>query len=185
MRRPMLKKVGLGLLGLVVLFLVVVALQPAGFRIERSTRISAPAPVIYALVTDFRLWDEWSPWAKLDPAMKKSLSGAAQGKGAIYEWSGNDDVGQGRMEIIETSPDRKVKIKLDFLAPFAASNTTYFELSPAGEAVTFTWAMTGTNDFMGKAFALVMDMDEMVGRDFEKGLSNLKGLAEREAKVAP
>lgn len=181
----MLKKIGLGLVAVIAVFLIVVSLQPADFRIERSARIEAPAPVVYGLVTDFKQWDEWSPWSKLDPAMKKTLSGAPQGKGAVYEWSGNDQVGEGRMEITSVTPERKVTIKLDFLKPFPASNTTYFELAPSGDAVDFTWSMTGKNDFMGKAFGLVMNMDKLVGGDFEKGLSDLKRLAERQAKATP
>jgi hypothetical protein len=174
----MLKKIGIGLAVVVALLLVVISLQPSAFRVERSTDIGAPTAVVFPLLNDFHSWDAWSPWAKLDPTMKKTFSGSPQGKGAVYDWTGNDKVGTGRMEITDTNGNEKVTIKLDFLAPFKASNTAEFALAPKGAGSTLTWSMTGKNDFMGKAFSLVMNMDKMVGGEFEKGLADLKKIAE-------
>jgi len=184
MRLGMLKKIAIAFTTLIAILLVVIALQPAEFRIERSTDISAPAPVVFPFVNDLHAWDGWSPWGKLDPNMKKTFSGAPQGKGAIYEWFGNDDVGSGRMEITGARESELVTIQLDFIKPFAASNITEFKLAPKGDATTVTWAMTGKNDFMGKAFSLFMNMDKMVGGDFEKGLADLKKQAEAKAQAA-
>ncbi len=184
MRGPMLKKIGIGLGAVVAILLVVVALQPAEFRIERSTDIEASAAVVFPYVSDFHAWDGWSPWAKLDPAMKKTFSGAPSGKGSVYAWSGNDQVGSGRMEIVALRENAEVTIKLDFLTPMETTNTTVFKLVPQGAGVRVNWAMTGENNFMGKAFGLVMDMDEMVGADFEKGLAELKRQAESKAEAA-
>lgn len=184
MRRPMLKKIGIGVSAVIGLFLVVVALQPAKFRIERSADIDASAAVVFPYVNDLHAWDGWSPWAKLDPAMKKTFSGAPKGKGAVYAWSGNDQVGSGRMEIVDLRENAEVTIKLDFLTPMEATNMTVFKLVPRGAGVTVNWSMTGENNFMGKAFGLVMDMDKMVGADFEKGLAELKRQAESKAQAA-
>ena len=180
----MLKKIAIAFAAVIAVLLVVIALQPAEFRIERSADIRAGAPIVYAQVNDFRVWDSWSPWAKLDHTMKKTLSGAEKGKGAVYAWSGNDEVGSGRMEIIDTRQDQSVKIKLDFLAPFAASNITQFVIKPKGNVTTLSWIMTGQNDFIGKAFGLFMNMDKLVGADFEKGLADLKKRAEAQAQAS-
>jgi len=180
----MLKKIGIGLAVVIVVFLVVVALQPSEFRIERKADIAAPPAVVFPMLTDFRAWNAWSPWEKLDPNMKKTFSGAPTGKGAVYEWSGNDDVGSGRMEILDVRENQQVSIKLDFLAPFEASNRTEFTLTPTGSGSTLQWVMTGKNSFMSKAFSLFMDMDKMVGSDFEKGLAALKARAEAQAQAS-
>jgi len=170
------------LVGLVAVLAVVVALQPADFRIERSTTIVAPAPVVFAQVNDFRRWDAWSPWARIDPAMKQTFEGAPAGAGAVYRWTGNREVGEGRMTMTESRPGELVRIRLEFLKPFAATNTAEFTFRPEGERTAVTWRMTGQRDFVAKAVCLVMDMDAMVGGMFEKGLAQMKTVAETAAK---
>lgn len=175
----MLKKIGFALAILLLGCVVIVALRPAQFRVARSATIGAPASAVYALLVDFRAWEAWSPWAKLDPAMKRIFSGADRGKGAVYEWSGNDQVGKGRMEIVAVRANEQVTIDLQFITPFEAQNTTIFSIEdrPA-DGVNVTWAMTGENNFVSKAFGLFMDVDALIGKDFEQGLANLKKLAE-------
>lgn len=175
------KKIALAFGALVVIFLVVVALQPSDFRIERSISVSAPPSAPFARVIDFRKWNAWSPWDKLDPNMKKDFSGPETGVGSKYAWAGNDQAGEGRMTIVSVDPDRKIQIKLEFLKPFEATNDTVFSFAPDGAGTKINWAMSGKNNFVGKAFALCMNMDEMVGADFDKGLQKLKELSEKAA----
>jgi hypothetical protein len=174
----MLKIVLLGLLAAVVVLLVVIALRPDTFRIERSATIDAPPSAVFAQVNDFHRWEAWNPWQKVDPAAKNTYSGAAAGPGASFAWQGNKDVGEGRMTIVESHPDDLVKIKLEFLKPFAATNTADFTFVPAGNKTTVTWAMFGDSPFISKAMGLFMDMDKMVGDQFEKGLADLKSIVE-------
>lgn len=178
----MLKKILIVLLVIIVALAVIIARQPSDFVISRSTTINAPAATVFEQVNDFHKWDAWSPWAKLDPAMKKSHEGAAAGVGAMYAWSGNDQVGEGRMSLTESRPSQIIRIKLEFLKPFAATNTAEFRFKPDGNQTTVTWSMFGTNNFMAKAFGLFMNMDRLVGGDFEKGLAQLKAVAETTAK---
>jgi hypothetical protein len=178
----MFKKILIGIVLIILVFLVVVALQPAAFRITRSTTIAAPPEVVFAQVNDFHKWDAWSPWAKLDPAMKQTYEGPPAGVGAIYSWVGNKDVGEGRMTITQSRPGELVGIKLEFLKPFAQVNATEFALKPDGNQTAVTWSMTGTNNFMAKGFGLFMNLDKMVGGDFEKGLAQMKLVAEAAAK---
>ena len=167
---------------IVVVFSVVVAMQPAHYQVERSATISAPQAVVFAQVNDFHKWEAWSPWAKIDPAMKTTYSGAQSGNGASYSWVGNSDVGEGRMTITESRPTDAIKIKLEFLKPFAATNATEFSFLPQGDQTAVKWTMSGDKNFMMKAFSLFMDMDKMVGNDFEKGLAQMKTVAEAAAK---
>ena len=178
----MLKKILIALAVIVIVLVIVVAFQPAEFRVSRSTVIAAPAPSVFAQVNDFHKWDGWSPWAKLDPNMKTTHAGAPAGTGAIYSWAGNSDVGEGRMTLTESRPSELVRIKLEFKKPFAATNTTEFVFKPDADKTMVTWAMFGTNNFMAKAFGLFMDMDKMIGGDFEKGLAQLKSVAETTGK---
>jgi carbon monoxide dehydrogenase subunit G len=164
---------------LVFALLIVVALRPAEFLITRSASISAPPAAVFAQINDLHKWEAWSPWAKIDPTMKQTYEGASAGTGAIYSWAGNKEVGEGRMTITESRPDEVVRIKLEFIKPFAAVNTTEFHLKPEGKQTSLTWSMSGTNNFMAKAFGLFMNMDKMVGGDFEKGLAQLKSAAEK------
>lgn len=177
----MLKKIGLAVLVLVGLFCAFVASRPAEFRIARSRTVDAPPAVVYSYVSDFRKWPQWSPWEKLDPAMQRDLSGGAAGEGAVYHWSGNDQVGEGRMTITEAEPAQSLTVRLEFLRPFAATNTARFDFAPSGQGTNVTWAMTGSNNFIAKAMGLFMDMDAMVGADFEKGLEALNAVSSAEA----
>ena len=163
----------------VIALLAYAATRADTFRIERSTSINAVPDAIFSLLTDFRRWAEWSPWEKLDPDLKRTHSGATDGKGAVYAWEGNKKVGAGRMEITQVVPPSRVVIKLDFLRPFEAHNVTEFTLAAGGTATRVIWAMTGVNNFMGKLMSVFMNMDKMVGKDFETGLANLKAVAEK------
>lgn len=162
----------------VVLFLIVVAMQPPDFRLARSTLISAPPEKIFPLVDDFRNLEYWSPWAKLDPDMQTKFEGPAAGTGSMYSWDGNNKVGRGKMTIIESRPSELVRMKLEFFKPFRATNTAEFTFVPEAGGTSVIWAMTGRNNFMAKAFHLLCNMDKIVGKDFEKGLSMMKATAE-------
>ena len=181
----MLKKILIGLGAALALLLIVIALQPARFRIERSISMAAPPEAVFAQVNDFHAWSKWSPWEKLDPNLKRSYEGPSSGVGAKYAWVGNDDVGEGRMTIEKSSAPGEIQIKLEFLKPFQATNTTIFTFAKSAEGNKTTWAMEGDNSFMGKAMGLFMNMDQMVGKDFEKGLASMKTEAEAAAKAAP
>jgi hypothetical protein len=161
---------------------VLVAMQPSEFRIERSATIAAPAPVVFAPVNDFRNWQAWSPWAELDPAAKSSFAGPRAGNGAAFAWSGSSQVGEGRMTITESRPSELVRIKLEFLKPFEATNTAEFTFKPQGERTAVTWSMYGHNDFVGRAVGLFVNMDKVLGEEFEKGLASMKSVAEASAK---
>ena len=182
----MIKKILLGIVivvvVLVVVFVCIVALQPTRYHIERSATMNASAPVVFAHVNDFHKWEAWSPWAKMDPAMKQSYEGATSGTGAVYSWAGNSQVGEGRMTITDSHPSDLIKIKLEFIKPFAATNATDFTFKPQGNQTTVTWTLDGNNNFMGKAFGLFMNMDKMVGGDFEKGLAQMKAVSEAALK---
>jgi uncharacterized protein YndB with AHSA1/START domain len=167
---------------IVVVLVVVVALQPSTFRIARSTTIAAPPSAVFAQVNDFRKWEAWNPWGKIDPAMKQSYDGAPSGTGAVYTWTGNKEVGEGRMTIIESRPNELVRVKLEFFKPFAATNTAEFTFKPEGDQTVVTWSMFGDNNFMAKAAHLFMNMDKMLGDQFEKGLASMKSAVERTAK---
>jgi hypothetical protein len=178
----MLKKILLGLVVAVVALAGFIATRPSTFSVQRTATIQAAPDIAFALVNDFHQWGEWSPWEKLDPSMKKTHEGAASGVGAQYSWIGNGDVGEGRMTIEESKPSELIRIKLEFIKPFESTSSTLFSFKPEGEAVSVTWKMEGNNDFIGKAFSVFMDMDGMIGKDFEKGLASMKTLAETEAK---
>jgi hypothetical protein len=168
-----------GLLALaIVVILVIAATRPDAFQISRSATINAPADKVFPLINDFHNWTAWSPWEKLDPALRRAYSGAPSGKGAVYEWEGNKKVGQGRMEITESLPPSKIIIKLDFIKPFSANNTTEFLLSGQGNSTNVSWTMTGKQPFMFKVMSIFMSMDKMVGKDFEAGLASMKAIAE-------
>lgn len=139
--------------------------------------------MVFAQLNDMKLWSAWSPWEKLDPDMKRTFDGPANGVGASYRWSGNDKVGEGLMSITESQPDERVVYKLEFIKPWASVATVTIALRPEGDGVAATWSMDGTNDFMGKAMSLVMDMDKMIGKDFEQGLVNLKNTSEAAAQA--
>ena len=166
----------------IVLFVLVVVTRPSDFRVTRSTAISAPPAVVFAQVNDFHNWDGWSPWARMDPEMKATYAGPAAGTGAVYSWVGNNKVGEGRMTIMESHPSDLVRIKLEFIKPFAATNTAEFTFEPQGNQTAVTWNMTGKKNFVTKAMGLVMNMDKIVGGQFDQGLAQMKSVAEMAAK---
>ncbi len=168
----MLKKILIALAVMVAAFVGVVALQPSEFRVVRTATIAAPAPTVFAEVNDFHRWEAWSPWAKLDPAAKVSFAGQPAGTGAIFTWSGNDKIGEGRMTLVESRPSDLVRIKTDFVKPFEGTSNTEFTFRPEGNQISVTREMTGHNNFIGRAVCLFMNMDKTVGGDFEKGLDN-------------
>src|SRR5256712_8385108 len=159
---------------IVIVLVLVVAMQPSEFRVVRSATISAPAPAVFAQVNDFHKWEAWNPWGKIDPAMKQSYEGAPSGTGAIYTWAGNKEVGEGRMTITESRPNELIRIKMEFFKPFAATNTAEFTFKPEGNQTVVTCSMAGDNNFMAKAIHLVMNMDKMIGGQFEKGLAEME-----------
>jgi uncharacterized protein YndB with AHSA1/START domain len=159
--------------------LIYAATRPDTFSIQRSTQIKAPPEKIYALISDFPSWPTWSPWEKLDPDMKRTLTGAATGKGSIYEWSGSGKVGAGRMEITDVQAPGKVVIKLDFIKPFEGHNVTEFTLAPQGDTTEVNWVMTGPSPYISKLMGVFFNMDQMIGKDFEAGLANMKATAEK------
>ena len=146
---------------------------------ERTALIKAPPDRIYALLADFHAWDRWSPWAHLDPTMKTTYSGTASGPGAIYEWNGNKEVGQGRMEITAAAPPSSVQIQLDFLAPFESHNIARFTLQPQGDSTQVLWRMEGPSPYVSRLIGVFISMDDMVGKDFDTGLAKLKSVAEQ------
>ena len=166
----------------IVILVIVIALQPGEFRIARSAKISAPPPVVFAQVNDFRKWQAWNPWGKIDPAMKANYEGAPTGVGAAYSWSGNNEVGEGRMTIIESRPHELIRVKLEFLKPFAATNTAEFTFKPEANETLTMWSMFGAKNFMAKAIHLFISMEKMIGGQFEKGLADMKTAAEAAAK---
>jgi hypothetical protein len=180
----MARKILIGVAVLIVLLVLVIVTRPSTFHIERSTTMAAPPESAFAQVNDLHAWSAWSPWEKLDPQMKKSFEGPPAGVGAKYAWVGNDQVGEGRMTIEKSEKPSTVGIKLEFLKPFESTSATTFTFAPAPQGSKVTWAMDGENNFMAKAFSLVMDMDKMIGPDFEKGLAAMKTAAETAPKPA-
>lgn len=170
---------------LLLLLFIIAARRPDEFAVRRTADIRAPDSKVFSLINDFRQWPKWSPWEKLDPNLKRTLSGAEAGRGSVYEWQGDKRVGAGRMEIMDSVPHSRIDIKLSFLKPFRAENRTTFTITPVDGASRVLWEMAGTNNFMFKLMGLVMNMDKMVGTDFEKGLAAMKAEAERGELTAP
>jgi uncharacterized protein YndB with AHSA1/START domain len=175
--------IALAIVAVIVVVLVIVltmaASKPDTFRVERTATVKAGPENVFSFVNDFHNWAGWSPFEKLDPNMQKTFSGAASGKGAVYEWKGNNKAGAGRMEILESTAPSKIVIKLDFLKPFEGHNTSEFTMSPRGNTTEVSWAVYGPSPFMMKIMHVFMNMDQMMGKDFEAGLASLKTLAER------
>jgi hypothetical protein len=174
----MFKIIVLAFVVIVAIVLAVAATRPDSFRVQRTLSIKAPPEKIAGQIEDFHAWSGWSPYEKLDPAMQRSYGGADSGKGAVYGWQGNGKVGQGRMEILEASP-QKITIQLDFIKPFEGHNTAEFTLQPQGDSTEVTWAMYGPAPYFHKLIGLFLNMDQMIGKDFESGLQNLKAVAEK------
>ena len=176
----MFKKIAIAIVVLIAALLAYAATRPDTFRVERGATIKAPPEKIFALINDLRRWDSWSPWEKKDPAMKRTFGGdVTSGKGAAYAWEGNSDVGQGRMEIAESVPPSRIRIKLDFVKPFEAHNLVDFTLEPKGDATSVTWAIHGPSPYISKLVGVFCNMDSMIGKDFEAGLAGLKAIAEK------
>ncbi len=179
----MLKKILIAVAVVIVVFLVIVALQPAEFRVTRSANVAAPPSAVFDQVNDLHKFEKWNPWGKIYPAMKVSYEGAAAGVGAVYKWAGNNEVGEGKMTITESRPSDLVRIKLEFLKPFASTADTEFTFKPEGNQTAVTWSMAGKNNFMAKAMCLFMSMDKMIGSQFEKGLADMKAMVEAGQKT--
>ena len=162
----------------IAIVLIIAASKPDTFSVRRAATVRAPAEKIFPLINDFHRWGTWSPYENRDPAMKRSYSGPANGVGAVYGWDGNNNVGAGRMEILETSPPAKIVIKLDFFKPFEGHNTAEFTILPQGDATDVRWVMHGPAPFMSRLMQVFINLDRMIGKDFEIGLANLKRLTE-------
>ncbi len=164
----------------IAVVLTLAANKPDTLRVQRAAAVKAPPENVFPLINDFHQWASWSPWEGKDPAMQRTFSGSPSGRGAVYAWDGNKNVGAGRMEILDASSPSKIIIKLDFFKPFEGHNTAEFTMLPQGDATTnITWAMHGPAPFMSKVMQVFMNMDNMIGKDFEIGLANLKRLAEK------
>jgi uncharacterized protein YndB with AHSA1/START domain len=171
------------LLGAAVAVLcAVIALQPSTFVIERATEIAAPPEVVFSHLDSPRALDEWSPFVKMDPEQTLTYEGPERGVGAIENWKG-PQIGAGRLTITGIRPNEEVELRLEFLEPMKATNRALYTLTPADDGTRIAWRMEGTNNFVGKAASLVMNMDETVGGQFERGLADLKALAEADAKA--
>jgi hypothetical protein len=168
----------LALAFIAIIFFVVIAGRPDEFVVSRFTKISASPEKVFPHVNDLHAWESWSPWAKLDPNAKNSFSGAASGVGSAMSWDGNKKVGVGKMTITDSRANEFVRLKLEFIRPFAATNTAEFNFNPDGSQTDVTWSMTGKNNFFFKVFGLFVNCDNMIGKDFEKGLAAIKSAAE-------
>lgn len=174
----MFKKIIVGLSVLILILLAYAAIQPARYSVQRSIAIKAPAEKILPLISDFHHWPQWSPWENIDPNLKRTYSGAPSGKGAVYAWQGDKNVGSGRMEIVDQTP-AKVDIKLEFFGAIASTNDLVFTLEPQGDTTTVRWSMSGTSDFMAKLMNIFISMDSMIGPAFDSGLTKIKAVAEK------
>lgn len=183
----MIKKLILGVLALIVIIVVglvaVIAMQAPEYVVTRTATVNAPPTAVFENVNDFGKWDAWSPWAKIDPAMKVTRSGPPSGVGSSYAWVGNSEAGEGKMTITESRPSDMVKISIEFIAPISGTSVSEFNFVPSGSATNVTWKMTGQKNFITKAFCLVVDMDKMIGSDFEKGLAQMKTAVENSPGV--
>jgi len=175
------KKIVIGVMVLLlVIFPLIVAMQPSQFKISRFAVIDASPAEVFAHVNDFHKWEDWSPWAKLDPNSTATFEGKDSGEGAVFKWSGNDEVGVGTMTIIESKPTDRIKIRLDFEKPMQDTSEAEFTFVPEGDKTKVTWSMYGDQSFMEKAVCLFMNLDKMVGEKFEEGLENMKAVVEKE-----
>ncbi|WP_422085067.1 SRPBCC family protein [Variovorax sp.] len=170
----MLKPIALAVVAAIAALLIFAATRPDTFRVERTARIDAPAEKIFPLIDDFHRWGTWSPYEKLDPDMQRSFGGSTSGKGATYAWESKGKAGAGRMEITESTPSSKIAIDLDFTRPMEGHNVAEFTLQPQGNATQVTWSMHGPSPYVAKLMGIFFNMDQMIGKDFETGLANLK-----------
>ena len=175
----MLKKILIAFVVLVAGFAGVVAMQPSEFKVERTATIDAPAADVFAQVNDLHKWDAWSPWAKLDPDAKVGFEGPPEGQGSVFTWSGSDQIGEGRMTVAESRPNEQIKLDVEFVKPFEGKSASEFTFKPEGNQTAVTWSMSGEHNFIGKAMCLIMNGRKMMGGEMEKGLAQLKTVAER------
>jgi hypothetical protein len=175
----------IGLAAVLAVLIVVIATRPGKFRVVRSATMSAPASAVFAQVNDFHKWETWSPWAKLDPGCKNSFEGPSAGKGAIFRWDGDKNVGAGSMTILESRPSELIRIQLDFIRPFAGTSDVEFTFKPQGERTAVTWSIAGKNNFIGKAIGLVFDCEKMIGGNYDQGLASIKSIVEGTARPEP
>lgn len=175
----MMKTLVISSIAVVAMVLGYAATRPDTFRVARSATVNAPPQVVHALINDLRQFNTWNPYEKKDPMMQGTYRGPAAGPGAAYDFRGDSDVGKGSIEIVSSAPAQNVTMKLDMLEPFEGHNIVEFTLAPRGTATEVTWAMHGPSPFMARLIGLFLDMDRMIGRDFEAGLSNLKARVER------
>lgn len=178
----MLKKILIGVGVVLVIFIVVVALQPSTYSVSRSQVINAPPAAVFPHVNELKKWAAWNPWEKLDPNMKMTYEGPEAGVGSSYSWVGNSDVGEGKMTITGSKPNESIQFKLEFFKPMAGVSDTEFKFKPQGDQTEVIWSMTGKNNFFAKAICLFMNMDKMIGGDFEKGLAQMKTVVEHASK---
>lgn len=175
----MLKKILIAIVVLVAGFASYVALQPKELRIERTATIAAPPSAIFPHVNELKAWDAWSPWAKLDPNAKVTFEGPPAGNGAVFHWSGNDEVGEGTMTILDSQPDQHIKIKTEFVKPFPGSSTAGFTFKPDGDKTVVTWDMQSEQPFLVRAMCIIFNGKKIITDQFDKGLSNLKQVVEK------
>lgn len=178
----MMQKIFIGLIATIGSFLALILLQPSDYRVTRTMVMSAPAATVFAQIDDFHRWQAWSPWAKRDPAAKASFDGPASGKGAVFAWSGNNEVGAGRMTLTESRPAEAVTIKTDFVKPFVGNSYSDFSLKAEGSGTAVSWTISGQHDFIAKAIGLFVSMDKVLGGEMEKGLASMKQLVEADTK---
>lgn len=179
----MFKILCIGFVAIVVILAIVIALQPSAFRITRSSAFDAPPGAVFEQVNNFHNWNEWSPWARMDPNARYTFTGPEVGPGSSLAWSGNNQVGEGRMTITDSRPDERVVMKLEFLKPFTATHAAEFTFTPEGEQTRMTWSMSGENNFLGKAMSLVMNCEKMIGGQFEQGFANLRSIVESQGRL--
>jgi hypothetical protein len=173
----MLIKILIGVAVVLLFLIILIATRPADFAVSRSATMAAPSAAVFDQINDFHKWEAWSPWAKLDPNCKNEFSGPSNGKGSKFAWDGNKEVGAGNMEIIESDPNDHIKLRLEFVRPFAGVSDTLFTFKPVGDKTNVTWTMSGKNGFIGKAMSLVMNCDKMIGPQFEQGLASMEQAA--------
>jgi hypothetical protein len=181
-KKPVIKIILIAFVAVIAVFCVVAAMQPEDFKVQRSAKMSAAPQDVFAQVNDFHNWEAWSPWAKLDPNMKATHEGAASGRGAVYSWAGNSEVGEGKMTIVESQPGELVTINLEFIKPFAGTSTATFDFKGEGDQTSVTWSMEGKKNFIMKAMGLVINCDKMMGGQFEQGLEQMKSVVEKDKK---
>ena len=181
-KKPILNIILIAIPTIIVVFLVIVAMQPSNYRVARSLAITAPQDAVFPHMNELKKWEVWNPWGKADPNMKLTYGGPASSVGANYSWAGNNEVGEGRATITESRPSESVKYKMEFFKPMSATSEMEFAFKPQGNQTEVTVTVTGEKNFMAKAFCLFMSMDKMIGGKFEKALADLKAIVESPVK---